>query len=334
MRGVADKEKRKATFEFHRFNADILILQETHSSQESEQLWRHEWGGQIYFSHGTTSARGIAVCIRKGAPLSVSNVKSLEDGRTIILDVEENNQKIVLVAIYAPNEDSPQYFRTIREIIKQRDEKKVIVGDFNLTLDVEKDRLNTYHNNGKARDEVCDMMEELFLREIWRIHHEEEQQYSWYKRGNIQKASRIDFALVSAGLDQYVELICYLPGFKSDHRALYIVLNMCEEERGSGYWKFNTTFLQNLDFVRLMNNEIEQTLKSSLGKDAVNRWEILKTRIKKVSSGYAKSKKSEDKLIIGQLAEIIQEYESRMPLSQEDLVTLENTKLELEEKNV
>ena len=86
------------------------------------------------------------------------------------------------------------------------------------------------------------------------------------KRGQ-QKASRIDFALVSGGIDQKVKAVQYLPGIKTDHRAIYLYLEVTPFERGVGYWKFNTTLLQNADFLKFMRNEIQQTISAGEGKE-------------------------------------------------------------------
>ena len=48
MRGLANNEKRRAIFDKHRANADILILQETHSCKEFENIWVSEWGGKQF----------------------------------------------------------------------------------------------------------------------------------------------------------------------------------------------------------------------------------------------------------------------------------------------
>ena len=83
------------------------------------------------------------------------------------------------------------------------------------------------------------MMEEFYLRDSWRMLNQDSKEYSWFKGlGSEGKASRIDFALISRGLDQQLELIQYISSVKTDHRAVYMVINFNEFERGSGYWKF------------------------------------------------------------------------------------------------
>ena len=310
----------------------MLILQETHSEPNLEQIWKSEWGGEIVYSHGTSAARGVAILVSKQIYSNISEIVSSEDGRYIMLDYEENGQKITILAVYAPNEDSPKFFTELDILLKERNENKILIGDFNLTLDVEKDRKNTYNNNNKAKQVLVDTMDHYNLNEMWRILNPEALEYSWFKGNKTKKASRIDYALVSAGLDQKVLVTKYIPGIKTDHRAFYMCIELNPNERGRGYWKLNTKYLQDLDYLQLINQEIEQTLVATEIKSPTDRWEILKERIRKVSQQYCRKVGSENRLIISQLLEKVDEMESRFPLEENETDLLEKTKLELDEK--
>ena len=207
-----------------------------------------------------------------------------------------------------------------------------MLGDFNLTLDVDMDRLNTYCNNNLAKQKVQDRMEEFYLKDVWRIQNPDRREYSWIKEGNLRKASRIDFALVSAGLDQNIKSCTYLNRIKSDHRGLYMCIENNHFERGTGYWKLNTQMLQHKEYVDEVTQEIHLVLDSTSRKNPSERWELIKTRIKKISQSYTRKKTAEDKIVIGNLAEKLNDYESRLPLTQEEDEIMENTKLDYEEK--
>ena len=333
VRGVANETKRRALFDYHRFNADLLILQETHSTPDIEQVWENEWGGKIIYSHGTGAGRGIAVCISKELFKKIEKIYRDMDGRTIIFDIIEDSLCITVCAIYAPNKDEPSFFSGIGKLLQDRTEHKIIIGDFNLTLDVEMDRLNTYCNNNKALCEVENLIDEFSLKDIWRIQNPERREFSWMKKGsNPTKASRIDLALVSGGLDQKIPEICYLSSVKTDHRAIYMVIETSPFERGRGYWKFNNSLLQDKQFVEIMNLELQKSIQASSDKQPLERWELIKKRIKKTTIDYSKNKTAEDKLVIGQLSEIVNEYEARLPLNKEEDKMLEDTKGDLEEK--
>ena len=44
-----------------KFQSDIIFLQETHSIESYETIWKKEWGGDIYFSHGEKNSRGVVI---------------------------------------------------------------------------------------------------------------------------------------------------------------------------------------------------------------------------------------------------------------------------------
>ena len=140
VRGIAEATKRRAIFDKHRFNADILILHETHSTKECEKLWQNEWGGKAIFAHGTSAARGVAILTSSGIFSCFKNIYTDQEGRVIIIDLEQDSYIITICAIYAPNTDCPRFFQEIDLILKERSEHKIIIGDFNLTLNIELDR--------------------------------------------------------------------------------------------------------------------------------------------------------------------------------------------------
>ena len=328
--------KRRAILDYHRSNADFLVCQETHSTPEVEQIWKNEWGGEIIFAHGTSAKRGVAVFYKKALKPQVHNICVDLEGRYIVFDLEHDGTFVTIAAIYAPNQDKPDFFTEIANKLRTRYDKKVIIGDFNLTLDVDIDRLNTYSNNTKARDEVVNIMEEFSMKDVWRMQNIERREYSWWKGGDITsfKASRIDLALCTAGIDQQVKAIQYLTSVQTDHRAIYMVIDLATWERGRGYWKLNTSLLQRADYVTVINTTIEEFLQSAIDTNPKLRWEQLKSRVKKTSIDFARRSSSEQKLIIAQLSEKVNEYEANLPLSREEDILWRESKAELENQQL
>ena len=317
---------------YHRTNSDIMVWQETHSTPECEKQWENEWGGKIIFSHGTSAAKGIIVLMSKDIYSKVRNIHRDTEGRVIVFDLHEEGYHITIACIYAPNEDSPEFFKALGKILRDRHEHKVIIGDYNLTLTVDMDRLNTYSNNTKSKEEVENLCEEFTLNDVWRARNEQKKEFSWRKGGQYQKASRIDFALVSAGLDQLVEYIQYLSSIKTDHRAIYMVIDLDPFERGNGYWKFNNSLLQNREFLGKMNIELDKIIANSEMMKPLERWEDIKKGIKRVTTKFSRKQGSEDKLVISQLSEIVNNLEERLPLTREEEDLLQQTKVDLEER--
>ena len=61
-KGLDNRSKRKNVFLFLRKkSASILLLQETHSTEQSERYWGNEWGFKDLFSHGSANSRGTCI---------------------------------------------------------------------------------------------------------------------------------------------------------------------------------------------------------------------------------------------------------------------------------
>ena len=60
VKGIRDQAKRRSIFLYLKdHNSKIYFLQETNYSQpEDEIIWKNEWGGEIFFSHGTRHSKG------------------------------------------------------------------------------------------------------------------------------------------------------------------------------------------------------------------------------------------------------------------------------------
>ena len=42
-----------------------IILQEIHCTTKHQEIWKRDWGGEIYFSDGSTNSRGVAILLPK-----------------------------------------------------------------------------------------------------------------------------------------------------------------------------------------------------------------------------------------------------------------------------
>ena len=133
-RGLANSKKRREVF--HYLNSkdyNIIFMQETHTIPANENVWRSEWGGSIYYAHGTSNARGAAILIKKSASIKVSKSISDPNGRYVILKCKINNEPYVLADIYGPNVDNQQFYHDLLEKIDELNiDRKIIGGDFNL----------------------------------------------------------------------------------------------------------------------------------------------------------------------------------------------------------
>ena len=184
-------------------------------------------------------------------------------------------------------------------------------------------------------------MEELSLEDAWRTINPEQTRYSWYRRKKVGallkgmpqiSASRIDYAITSKGLCNQIHNTMYLNGINSDHSAFFIGFELQKLERGPGYWKLNTSHLQNTQFIELINNAIDQTIRDMTGSCVMDVWSQLKAVIKETAQCFCRKQASDDKIAISQLSEFISHQEDKLAdLTEQELDLVETSKQELEE---
>jgi exonuclease III len=101
VRGLQSYQKRRKLF--HHFNtspeADIIMLQETHCTEKSENQWRAEWGGQAYFSHGTSEARGVCILVKNSIDFEMKNTTKDKEGRFLQISGKLQDQSISIANV-------------------------------------------------------------------------------------------------------------------------------------------------------------------------------------------------------------------------------------------
>ena len=139
-RGLRDSKKRKLVFNWlKQKNKGITLLQETHTIKSDEKIWKREWGGDIFFSHGTSNSKGVAILI----PSQVKHnfiCHSIEDhdaGRILILNCTVECNNIIIVNLYAPTKDKSnaqnQFLEALKTKLECYSDKNIIIGgDFNV----------------------------------------------------------------------------------------------------------------------------------------------------------------------------------------------------------
>ena len=60
VRGIRDQIKRRSILSYLKDQkANIYFVQETYLERADENIWRNEWGGELFFSHGTKHSKGV-----------------------------------------------------------------------------------------------------------------------------------------------------------------------------------------------------------------------------------------------------------------------------------
>ena len=85
--GLGNKKKRQKVFTYlkDKLKNGFVFLQETHSIENLEKEWKNQWGGEIYFSHGTSSSTGCAIAFSNQFSCNIVNQVKDNNGRVLIL---------------------------------------------------------------------------------------------------------------------------------------------------------------------------------------------------------------------------------------------------------
>lgn len=288
VNGLGQEIKRRDIFRYLRtFKADIILLQETYSSKQSESIWYNELGSKIYFSHGETNSKGVAIMLGPTFNGEVEGHWIDQQGCFLALQCKIEEKSILIVNLYGPNEDDAQFFVNVFDFLDNDNvmfEELVLGGDLNTTLDFKMDRKSDslVDAHSKKRNVLLEFMEHNDMLDVWRMLHPQDFQFSYKRMEPKVTMSRIDYFLISHGITN-VEKCELIPRYKTDHSMLMLDIQFCDSPRGPGYWKFNSLLLHDKDFVSHINAVIEEFFENVQASGCLHNpaviWESLKATL-------------------------------------------------------
>lgn len=110
-RGLGDFAKRKQVFTLLKHKKiDIALIQETHATDTEINLWRSQWGGKVMYANGTSASKGVLILASRDSDVTVDRQVCDVNGRYLLAEITINSFVFVICNIYAPNQDSPNFF--------------------------------------------------------------------------------------------------------------------------------------------------------------------------------------------------------------------------------
>ncbi len=279
--------------------ADIIFLQETHCTDNLENIWRSEWGSKAIFSNGTSNSTGVGILFHKDLHCNILNTIKDTNGRILCLDIEIESVRLTVCNLYAPNNDDPDFFKQCIETIDSIENiTRIIAGDFNLVMDINLDKKGGKPvTHFKAREVLQTYMNDTDLEDIWRLQHPTDRIYTW-KRNKPPIFCRLDMILVSDDIIGNTVKTNISPGYKSDHSVVSIELDLASQPRGKGFWKLNTNLLTDMDYIEKMNCCIDEAIDKYRLENPDIKLELVKMEIAAASIQYSKNKAKSKKNII------------------------------------
>lgn len=102
--GLNNKIKQKRLIShIHRLKPDILLLQETHISSNSNHILNDKLFSYQFHSKGSSKARGTAILINRNLQFKETLTLKDTEGRFIATKGLLNGCKVTISSIYAPN---------------------------------------------------------------------------------------------------------------------------------------------------------------------------------------------------------------------------------------
>ena len=139
----------------------------------------------------------------------------------------------MIVSLYGPNRDDPEFYVELEERINDVGFENIIIGaDWNLVLDYTLDYYNyKHHNNIKAQEQLLNLVINLDLLDIWRELYPEMRRYTWRRNTPLQQ-SRLDFfLLISDLLSTFVTNADIKAGYGTDHSMITMTLTLGKESK-------------------------------------------------------------------------------------------------------
>merc|ERR1712215_121105 len=198
---------------------------------------------------------GYIILIKTAPGASASNI-FCHDSDTIIFDLSLPGGIIInTAAVYGPNGDDDQYWKNGKTILDTRTGNgKIILGDFNVTLDFARDTSNYLNDpHQKFRKVINQWIYNREFADVYEELHPGRSSYIWsksidklaregdsnFRSANRDKQSRIDHILLSPSLLDAVKSIehVYYGRKVSNHSAVVMKLDWAETNTGQGIFR-------------------------------------------------------------------------------------------------
>ena len=145
VNGMQNKGKRNKVFNFikNKLHSGICFFQEFHSTPECEKVWKNEWGGKIFYSHGTSNSTGVAIGFSENLNININEHKISRDelGRVLIIEATYDDKNFLLINLYNANneKDQVEVLDTLCKLLDNHntdgDCHTILSGDFNIIFD-------------------------------------------------------------------------------------------------------------------------------------------------------------------------------------------------------
>ena len=142
-----------------------------------------EWGGKIFFCHGTVHSKGVCILLNPNSTSNFNVIQTDPQGRILISKLKICEETFFIVNIYAPTDfrDQNEFIKILSEfLVKKTDTSRLVTaGDWNCTLTKADKSGGAAWKSTNYRDAVDNLMNELNLIDIYRKLHPKTRSFTY-----------------------------------------------------------------------------------------------------------------------------------------------------------
>ena len=142
----------------------------------------------------------------------------------------------------------------------------------------------------KTQKEIDDLVD------VWRHFNPKECRFTWFRSKPELIMVRLDLFLISEPLIQLTDSVGITPGHLSDHAMISVSFFSDKSERGLGFWKLNTSLLEEETYLELIRNTINHEKTKNYESERIW-WEMIKMEIRGLQSNTPHKRKSRHNLL-------------------------------------
>ena len=335
-RGLRNTIKRRAIFKFIKTNKiNVTCLQECHILDKDIDLWKKEWGGEIFVLPGSEYSKGQIILISKKLNANQYVEEKFGD-RILKLSFVLNDEKYSIVNVYGPNRDfdKEKFLFDLFDVCADipNDVFYTVAGDFNMYLIELLDNIAGAPHDKRIVQMFNNLLLELGLVDVWRAFHGEDRLHTWSNVNSPWIARRLDFILCNEIMFDRIHSCEIVDVPHTDHKGVLIDFSCHNMSKGPGYWKFNSSYLSDPSYIELVQNIIQKVRRDFSDLSSRMLWDICKVQIREASIAYSKAKSRERQKKLRDLKAQLKEIETKLSSNRNDndlLQRLQDTKLAL-----
>ena len=273
----------------------LVALQETGLTKDNSVIFYEIFGKQFYifssFATNQNSKTGVTLLLNKNITFQNTHLTFEIKGRAIAVNFEILNNKFFALVIYAPalRKDRPEFFKDVLHMVATAQLNvayRLLLGDFNCVEFPALDRSVQRDTSESGVKVLQEITQTLQLQDSYRHKQKTEKVFTFLSKIHMSQ-SRIDRIYGSMNLADNAIHFKIIPNTYSDHSIFVVTFSTrcLTQERGKGYWKLNTTVLQNNATVAKTEHillELQQNIQQANNKQCLILWDSFKKNISSV----------------------------------------------------